>query len=240
MSGHPTTEDALPITNTLFPPPPAYWQSFTDENIRRYEALAGRPPFQGSQSQSQSEHQGHEDIRVDINEDESTELAELKSRLDKPNAQWIEEDGRWMCFGNLLTTQPSIPTIESIGLPPMLQSNAQPQETLPTLLSSFLHTVLLLLDVLTTSARTPNELMHSGWAHEGDQYIQHLSNLAATMMITSNQLRQLQSESTLILIMEKEIEERKKQTQLLRSKCREIAGNIQRLKQARNPIVAQP
>ncbi|WWC66168.1 uncharacterized protein I206_100069 [Kwoniella pini CBS 10737] len=228
MSGHPTTEDALPITNTLFPPPPAYWQSYTEENIDRYESLSGKSLFEENKDTSEAENQ--DELDIDITEDEKTELEELKIRLDEPNAEWIEEDGRWMCFGNLFTTQPNIPTVESIGLPQMFQSNQQPQETLPTLLSSFLHTILLLLDVLTNSARTPNELMHAGWAHEGDQYIQHLSNLAATMMVTSNQLRQLQSESTLILIMEKEIEERRRQTQLLKSKCQEIAQNIKRLK----------
>lgn len=37
------------------------------------------------------------------------------------------------------------------------------------------------------------------------------------MMVNSNQLRGIQSESTLILMMEKEIEERKKQTELLKT-----------------------
>lgn len=40
---------------------------------------------------------------------------------------------------------------------------------MPLLLHSFLHTILLLLDVLTNTARNPGELEEKGWAHEGDQ-----------------------------------------------------------------------
>ncbi|WWC86476.1 uncharacterized protein L201_001353 [Kwoniella dendrophila CBS 6074] len=237
MSGYPTQEEALPITNTLFPPPPAYWQSFTETNINRYETLTGINSF-FREDKDKIDDKDKEN-KIDLNEDEKNELEELNLRLEKPNVDWVNDDGRWMCFGNMFTTEPNIPTVESIGLPPMFHSNGkQPEETLPNLLSSFLHTILLLLDALTTSARTPNELMHHGWAHEGDQYIQHLSNLAATMMINSNQLRGIQSESTLILIMEKEIEERKKQTELLKTKCKEIASNIKKLKQARSRDLA--
>ncbi|OCF54314.1 hypothetical protein L486_08228 [Kwoniella mangroviensis CBS 10435] len=228
MSGHPTQENPLPITNTLFPPPPAYWQSFTETNIQRYESLTGTSFF---------DNQGDElkqDINLDLGEDERKELEELKIRLNKPRNDWVEEDGRWMSFGTLFNIKPTIPSVKDIGLPPLFQSTTTPEESLPNLLSSFLHTILLLLDVLTTSARTPDELMHAGWAHEGDQYIQHLSNLAASMMIHSNSLRQMQSESTLILMMEKEREERRTQTEMLRRKCREISTNIRRLKEIEN------
>lgn len=67
-----------------------------------------------------------------------------------------------------------------------------PQTSLPPLLHSFLHTLLLLVDSLTTTARTPGEFEASPWGHQGDQYIQHLSNLAATMMVSANQLRGVQ------------------------------------------------
>lgn len=44
-----------------------------------------------------------------------------------------------------------------------------------------------------------------------------MTNLSANMMVASNQLRSAQSEATLVLLMEKELEERKKQTEKLRS-----------------------
>ncbi|XAO27141.1 hypothetical protein I312_105983 [Cryptococcus bacillisporus CA1280] len=231
-------EAALPITNTLFPPPPPYFQAFTDEAIERYEALTGKPLLvngQRDKSKGEKENQDDRDIRMDIRmedltEEEQNEKLELERTLGRPRADWVIEDGRWMCFGTMYTTEPVIPTAQSIGLPPFVDPAAEPQESLPPLLHSFLHTLLLLLDTLTMTARTPNELAAAGWASEGDQYIQHLTNLSANMMVASNQLRSAQSEATLVLLMEKELEERRKQTEKLRSKCKEIASGIRALK----------
>ncbi|ADV25472.1 hypothetical protein I315_04659 [Cryptococcus gattii Ru294] len=231
-------EAALPITNTLFPPPPPYFQAFTDEAIERYEALTGKSLLvndQRDKSKDEKEKQDDRDIRLDsrmgdLTEEEQNEKLELERTLGRPRADWVIEDGRWMCFGTMYTTEPVIPTAQSIGLPPFVDPAAEPQESLPPLLHSFLHTLLLLLDTLTMTARTPNELAAAGWASEGDQYIQHLTNLSANMMVASNQLRSAQSEATLVLLMEKELEERRKQTEKLRSKCKEIASGIRALK----------
>ncbi|WVQ97660.1 hypothetical protein IAU59_004774 [Kwoniella sp. CBS 9459] len=243
MSGPPQQEAALPITNTLFPPPPPYFQAYTQANLDRYEQITGQPLIpdsnkgkgraapddieDGSRVSIASQEGGQAGPGVDSDEGQA-----LREKLEKPRADWVEEDGRWMCFGQMYTTEPVIPTAESIGLPPLLDSSLPPQESLPPLLHSFLHTLLLLLDALTNSARTPDELFHAGWAHEGDQYIQHLTNLSANMMVASNQLRGVQSEATLVMMMEKELEERKKQTEALRRKCREIAAGIQVLRQS--------
>ncbi|OXG11211.1 hypothetical protein C366_06250 [Cryptococcus neoformans Tu401-1] len=251
-------EAALPITNTLFPPPPPYFQAFTDEAIERYEALTGKSLFVNDpkgKSKEKEKNSDDKDMSVDsriedLTEEEQNEKLELEGKLGKPRADWINEDGRWMCFGTMYTvsisnfvlcdnytvlistlkTEPVIPTAQSIGLLPFIDPAAEPQESLPPLLHSFLHTLLLLLDTLTMTARTPNELAAAGWASEGDQYIQHLTNLSANMMVASNQLRSAQSEATLVLLMEKELEERKKQTEKLRSKCKEIASGIRALK----------
>lgn len=66
-------------------------------------------------------------------------------------------------------TEPNISTAESIGLPRFVDPDEEPQTSFPPLLHSFLHTLLLLLDVLTNTARIPGELEEKGWAHEGDQ-----------------------------------------------------------------------
>ncbi|WVQ77109.1 hypothetical protein IAR50_006792 [Cryptococcus sp. DSM 104548] len=240
-------EAALPITNTLFPPPPPYFQAFTEDALDRYRALTGdssflAPPASASNGGQSSERvrDGDEGMQVDsanvernLEENEETEKQELEEKLRKPRADWINEDGRWMCFGSMYTTVPKIPTAEDIGLPPFIDPSESPSDSLRPLLHSFLHTLLLLLDALSMTARTPDELAASGWAHEGDQYIQHLTNLTANMMVASNQLRASQSEATLVLLMEKELEERKKQTERLRSKCKEIAGGIRLLKELR-------
>lgn len=58
------------------------------------------------------------------------------------------------------------------------------------------------MDVLTGTSRVPDELERMGRASQGDQYIQHLSNLAATMMVSANQLRGVQVSATTLLRVE--------------------------------------
>ena len=66
-------------------------------------------------------------------------------------------------------TRPHIPTPADIGLTSLIDPTESPQTALKPLLHSFLHTLLLLIDVLTGSARPPHELARKGWGHEGDQ-----------------------------------------------------------------------
>lgn len=70
----------LPITNTLFPPPPDYYTAFTTEAVKEWEGRKGESGVNGS--------------------------AEVgPSRLDRPREDWVREEGRWMCFGQMYTVR---------------------------------------------------------------------------------------------------------------------------------------
>ena len=95
-------EPVAQITNTLFPPPPEFYKQFTDKNVARYQALqeneAGpsRSPRAGSPS------------RVELEPQEREELERLRSSLQPPRADWIEEEGRWVTFGEMHTVRIAI------------------------------------------------------------------------------------------------------------------------------------
>ncbi|WVN89146.1 uncharacterized protein L203_104362 [Cryptococcus depauperatus CBS 7841] len=236
-------DDKLPITNTVFPPPPSYYKQFTHENVQRYETLTGKPfnPREKGKCRAKMDEKvdverievdDHGDRReVELTTEEREELKDLEERFKKPRADWVQEEGRWMCFNNVYTTEPTIPTAESIGVEPFVDPAEEPQTSLPPLLHSFLHTLLLLLDTLTMTPRKSSALEAAGWDSEGNQYIQHLANLSMNMMVASNQLRTAQSEATLVLLMEKELAERRKQTEKLHAKCAEIAKGIKTLRE---------
>jgi mediator of RNA polymerase II transcription subunit 7 len=181
-----TSEGALAITNTLFPPPPAYFKAFTDENLARYAELGGpsRLPYKSSEktgTQSPSSVPNPEEAQNSTSEQE---LAGVEAQLGPPRSDWVKEEGAWKCFGETHhvscislgaiyslhpQVEPFVHSAESLGLPPYVDPDEPPQTSLPPLLHSFLHTLLLLVDTLTNTARIPGELEMRGWKHEGDQ-----------------------------------------------------------------------
>ncbi|KAL7419238.1 hypothetical protein Q5752_006075 [Cryptotrichosporon argae] len=227
---------AVPITNTLFPPPPVFYKAFTGPALARLAELEVR--VDGARIDVDAEHvdggAGSSDGAApgQLSGEERKELDELRVTLGKPRADWVEEDGRWMLFGQMYTRDPHIPTPAQIGLPPLLPADEDPQKSLTRLHHSLLHTLVKLLDVLTGTARTPGELEDAGRASEGDQYIQHLSNLAATMVVVSNQLRAPQAEATLVLLLEKQLADRRAATAKLKAKTAEVAETLRALRAA--------
>lgn len=180
------TQAGSQIANTLFPPPPEYYKKFSDANVARYEHLSstGAGP-----SRSPT---GGEDLtgRAQLTSEDAAELEELSRSLEKPRADWIREEGRWVSFGEMSMVRDSSPTLSGrgrgrgrvaevsqttphipgpadIGLTPLFDPDQE--SSLTPLLHSFLHTLLRLIDTLTNSARPPHELAERGWAHEGDQ-----------------------------------------------------------------------
>lgn len=101
-----SAEDAnLPITNTLFPPPPAYFKAYTDMKLARFRDLSGegeagpsRPRVQAAPNNADVDPEGRT-----LTEEEEAELAGLRGQLEKPRADWVKEEGRWMCFGQMYT-----------------------------------------------------------------------------------------------------------------------------------------
>lgn len=70
--------EGVPITNTLFPPPPEYYKAFTPEAVERLAEL-------------RTKDEGGE------------ERERLEKELDPPRTDWVLVDGRWMAFGQQYT-----------------------------------------------------------------------------------------------------------------------------------------
>ena len=92
-------EGNLPITNTLFPPPPSYYQAFTDINLARYAELRSKK----GKERADGANDNSELSDKPLSAEDGIELIRLEDELEKPNGDWVNEDGRWMCFGQLYT-----------------------------------------------------------------------------------------------------------------------------------------
>lgn len=97
--------EGVPITNTLFPPPPAYYKAFTPEALQRYAEL--NPAAGSSRAGSSSPTKSPTKAPADITPAEPGELEKLERELEPPRADWVREDGRWMLFGQMYTVSMS-------------------------------------------------------------------------------------------------------------------------------------
>lgn len=73
----------LPLSNTVFPPPPAIYKQYTAENVARleqYRSLKGKERETGD----------WDDVRD----------------LEKPRADWVAEEGGWGCYGKRYAVRP--------------------------------------------------------------------------------------------------------------------------------------
>lgn len=92
----------VPITNTLFPPPPGYYKAYTPENVARLAELRGSDDNDAGPS-SPSPSTSVPDAQPAPAE--PGELEELTAAQDPPRADWVLEEGRWMLFGQMYTVR---------------------------------------------------------------------------------------------------------------------------------------
>lgn len=90
-------ESTAQITNTLFPPPPEFFKQFTDENLARHEEFTSN---EAGPSKSPRAAAG---ARTELDAEEREELERLRASLAPPRSDWIEEEGRWVTFGEMST-----------------------------------------------------------------------------------------------------------------------------------------
>lgn len=96
--------DPQDLVNTLFPPPPAFYQQFTTANLTRYASLAG--PSGTSKNRALPTSTPEHVANGERSSEEEEEYQTLRSTLEPPRADWVEEDGRWKCFGEVYTVYP--------------------------------------------------------------------------------------------------------------------------------------
>jgi mediator of RNA polymerase II transcription subunit 7 len=93
-------QPATTIANTLFPPPPAYYKAFTSANLARYAQLGG--PSGTSKNRGNPASIEEDQPVAQRDEEEEKEFGRLKTLLSPPRSDWVEEEGRWKCFGETL------------------------------------------------------------------------------------------------------------------------------------------
>jgi len=111
----PPDEANLPITNTLFPPPPSFYKSFTEAKVARHGEL------RTAKGKNRAHPEDDDDIAYlcsrTLKEEEEGELGNLEEELGKPRVDWVNEDGRWMCFGQMHTVSTAVSRVALVPFP---------------------------------------------------------------------------------------------------------------------------
>lgn len=116
--------EGVPITNTLFPPPPGYYKAFTAQNVARLAALRAQTSTADgdvdldSNSAGPSTAPGKDkdgkplagvDVEALAAPAQAGEMDKLVAELSPPRADGVLEDGRWMLFGQMYTVSRRFP-----------------------------------------------------------------------------------------------------------------------------------
>lgn len=151
-------------STSIFPPPPAVFRRFTEENILWLDVL--RDVWRGteaSSSDSQSETKQHEppsdpwlnespERRIELQTEALKSAAgalsvpppdfDLSVELSPPHIDWIEQDGGYTLFGRRWPLPDVTPTLDEVGITrlfpsPLTDRRAALQTLLQTLLQTY-------------------------------------------------------------------------------------------------------
>ncbi|KAJ9115187.1 hypothetical protein QFC20_001054 [Naganishia adeliensis] len=220
------------LANRRFPVPPSYHTEFTPDRWKRYNRTTRSDESRAKGKQREDA----EDVVMDSKPDDQSRDVSSADELaifQPPRIDWIKREGTWNAFGRVYERRPKAMTAEQLGIPDFRPPGTEltDKQYMHLLLRSIIHTKLKLLEAYTKSVRPTYVLeQHFGIPHEGEHYVQHIANLAATMVTIANGLRETQARLTLELTMRRQIDRRKEQTRLLRTKCQGLAERLTSLR----------
>ncbi|KAJ9106281.1 hypothetical protein QFC21_001426 [Naganishia friedmannii] len=234
------------LANRRFPVPPSYYTEFTTERWKRYKRISASNEREGKGKGKVADYTsavpavGSQDTGMDV--DMITGKARLEglggrhteefALFQKPRIDWIKTEDSWNAFGRVYQRRPKSLSAQELGIPDFRPQGVElsDKQYMHLLLRSMIHTKLKLLEAYTRSVRPTYVLeQHFGIPHEGEHFVQHMANLAATMLTISNGLRETQARLTLELTLRRQLERRKEQTRLLNEKRQELAVKLKRL-----------
>ncbi|PWN98055.1 hypothetical protein FA09DRAFT_318243 [Tilletiopsis washingtonensis] len=169
--------------------------------------------------------------------DEAPEVAwDVLAEMDAPRLDWIEQDGAYWTWGERWEITPPAPTLEGSGVPCLYDATEPDRRvSLQALLRTFLMAHLALVDALTHPPREYTAWQADEQAPGGqvavlrstamDQW-EHARSAIINMQHLVNELRPRQAREALKQTMRDQLDRRRAETALLRSRCAEVRQEI--------------
>ncbi|PWN51415.1 hypothetical protein IE53DRAFT_386211 [Violaceomyces palustris] len=180
---------------------------------------------------------------------------DLMLELEKPRVDWIEQDGHYHVFGQTWPIPDVTPTLEELGIPTLHPPGVSDRKSvLISLLNTLLHTYhsltsdllkpVQIYDVWVPTPIAPPFQPDQGqgegrqeqqgfWTQstEAKDRLKHVQNVVINMQFLINELRPTQAKETLKLMMQTQLDRRRRETVLIKNKCEAMRERIREIQQ---------
>ncbi|KAF9566126.1 hypothetical protein CPC08DRAFT_740801 [Agrocybe pediades] len=200
-----------------FPSPPSHYTKYTSHNLNLLALLKERSPNDLNVNQSE--------VLKDQTDVPDWPLAQL----EKPRVDWIleEPDAHYDVFGDRWFVKESILSLADLG-------GNQLYATDPTIdrrpvLRSMLRSLLVTYSALTGSLLSPPPVSPEIPA-EWQRHVEWITVLSQNLMAAANDLRPVQARGNLEMMLKRQLELRREETQKLHEKCDAMSAKLAELK----------
>ncbi|KAG6817717.1 hypothetical protein H0H87_004508 [Tephrocybe sp. NHM501043] len=188
-----------------FPSPPSHYTRYSSHNLHLLALLHERAPDQPDVNQ-------HE-VLSDQPDVPDWPLVQL----EKPRVDWIleEEDAYYDVFGDRWFVKEKIPSLAELGGNQLYP--VDPSTDRRPALSSILRSLLVTFSSLTSSLLAPPPSTSSNDTPDWHRHVEWITVLSQNIMAAANDLRPVQARGNLELMMRRQLELRKSETEELHS-----------------------
>ncbi|KAG6911587.1 hypothetical protein DXG01_011890 [Tephrocybe rancida] len=204
-----------------FPSPPSHYTKYSTHNLNLLALLRERVP---DQADNINQHEVLSD-QTDVPDWPLTQL-------EKPRVDWIleEPDAYYDVFGDRWFVKEKIPSLAELGGNQLYP--ADPSTDRRPALLSILRSLLVTFSSLTSSLLAPPPSTASSDPPEWHRHVEWITVLSQNIMAAANDLRPVQARGNLELMMRRQLELRRSETDALHSKCDALEANLADLRKS--------
>ncbi|KAH9947835.1 MED7 protein-domain-containing protein [Amylocystis lapponica] len=203
-----------------FPSPPSHYTKYTARNLELLELLRERAPDGALPAADQYT------LLADQNDVPEWPLAQL----EPPRVDWILEEGSYTVFGDTWFIKETIPSLEELGGHQLYPADPSidRRPALLTITRSLLVTYSRLLSALLVPPPTPSAQFQPEWQRQ----VEWITVMAQNVMAAANDLRPVQARANLELMMRRQLELRREETQEIHAKCDGLEVKLAEMREA--------
>ncbi|CAK5280313.1 unnamed protein product [Mycena citricolor] len=205
-----------------FPSPPSHYTKYTSHNLALLALYQERTA--DAQSASTNQHQVLND---------QTDVPDWPLiQLEKPRVDWILEDPEpyYDVFGERWFLKDRIPSLAEMGGNQLYPQDPSVDRR-PALLS-ILRSLLVTYSSLTASMLAPPQTMAASGPPEWEGNVEWVTVLGQNLMAAANDLRPVQARGNLEVMLQRQLDLRRSETQALHEKCDLLEARLNELQKS--------